>query len=74
MIGDFKHIMMKEFEMSDLGLMSYFLVIYLGLHSSKEICCWGFKKFKMEDSNPIKTLIGKNMIKLEYCILDTIKV
>ena len=27
MIGDFKHIMMKEFEMSDLGLMSYFLGI-----------------------------------------------
>ena len=25
MIGDFKHIMMKEFEMSDLGLMCYFL-------------------------------------------------
>ena len=27
MIGDFKHIMMKEFEMTDLGLMSYFLGI-----------------------------------------------
>jgi len=27
MLGDFKHIMMKEFEMSDLGLMSYFLGI-----------------------------------------------
>jgi len=27
MIGDFKHIMMKEFEMTDLGLMSYFLSI-----------------------------------------------
>ena len=25
MIGDFKHIMMKEFEMTDLSLMSYFL-------------------------------------------------
>ena len=27
MIGDFKHIMMKEFDMTDLGLMSYFLGI-----------------------------------------------
>ena len=27
MIDDFKHIMMKEFEMIDLGLMSYFLGI-----------------------------------------------
>jgi len=27
MIGDYKHIMMKEFEMTDLGLMSYFLGI-----------------------------------------------
>jgi len=27
MIGDFKHIMVKEFEMTDLSLMSYFLGI-----------------------------------------------
>jgi len=27
MIGDFKNIMMKELEMTDLGLMSYFLGI-----------------------------------------------
>ena len=27
MIGDFNHIMMKEFETTDLGLMSYFLGI-----------------------------------------------
>jgi len=32
MIGDFKHIMMKEFEMTDLGLMSSFWA----LKSSKE--------------------------------------
>jgi len=27
MIGDFKHIMMKEYEMTDIGLMFYFLGI-----------------------------------------------
>ena len=63
MIGDFKHIMMKEFEMTDLGLMSYFLGIEviqgddgIFIHQRKFVDEF-LKKFKMEDSNPVKTPI-----------------
>ncbi|XP_068498147.1 uncharacterized mitochondrial protein AtMg00810-like [Phaseolus vulgaris] len=63
MIGDFKHIMMKEFEMSDLDLMSYFLGIEviqgddeIFIHQ-KKFAAEFLKKFKMEDSNPVKTPI-----------------
>ena len=63
MVGDFKHIMMKEVERTDIGLMSYFLGIEfiqgddgIFIHQRKfdtEI----LKKFKMEDSNSVKTPI-----------------
>ena len=63
MIGDFKHIMMKEFEMTDLGLMSYFLGIEviqgddgIFIHQRK-FATEFLKKFKMEDSNSVKTPI-----------------
>jgi len=63
MICDFKHIMMKEFEMTDLGLMSYFLGIEviqgddeIFIHQKKFVAEF-LKKFKMEDSNSVKTLI-----------------
>jgi len=63
MIGDFKHIMMKEFEISDLGLMSYFLGIEviqgddeIFIHQRK-FAAEFLKKFKMEESNPVKTPI-----------------
>jgi len=63
MIGDFKHIMMKEFEMNDLGLMSYFLGIEviqgdggIFIHQSKFVVEF-LKKFKREDSNSVKTPI-----------------
>jgi len=62
-IGDFKHIMMKEFEMTDLDLMFYFLGIEviqgddgIFIHQRKFVA--GFlKKFKMENSNSVKTPI-----------------
>ena len=63
MIGDFKHIMMKEFEMTDLGLMSCFLGIEViqgddGIFVHQRKFTTEFlKKFKMEDSNPVKTPI-----------------
>jgi len=63
MIGDFKHIMMKEFEMTDLSLMSYFLGIEviqgdngIFIHQRKFVAEF-LKKFKMEDSNSAKTPI-----------------
>ena len=61
MIGDFKHIMMKEFGMTDLDLMSYFLGIEviqgddgIFIHQRK-FAVEFLKKFKMEDSNTVKT-------------------
>jgi len=63
MIGDFKHIMMKEFEMTDLDLMSYFLGIEviqgddgIFIHQRKFVVKF-LKKFKMDDSNSVKTPI-----------------
>jgi len=63
MVGDFKHIMMKEFEMTDLDLMFYFLGIEviqgddgIFIHQRK-FAAEFLKKFKKEDSNPVKTPI-----------------
>ena len=63
MISDFKHIMMKEFEMTDLDLMSYLLGIKviqgddeIFIHQRK-FAAEFLKKFKMEDSNSVKTQI-----------------
>ena len=63
MIGDFKHIMIKEFEMTDHGLMSYFLGIEIiqgddGIFiPQRKFSVEFLKKFEMEDSNPVKTPI-----------------
>ena len=58
---EFKRVMIKEFEMSDIGLMAYYLsievkqkeeVIFISQESYvKEI----LKKFKMNDCKPIST-------------------
>jgi len=63
MIGDLKHIMMKEFEMIDLDLMFYFLGIEviqgddeIFIHQRK-FATEFLKKFKMEDSNSVMTPI-----------------
>lgn len=61
MISDFQNIMMKEFEMTDLCLMSYFLGIEVvqendGIFIHQKKYAGEFlKKFKMEVSNPVKT-------------------
>ena len=61
MFDEFKNEMTKEFEMTDIGLMSY----YLGIEVKQEdndimITQEGYakevlKKFKMDDSNPVGT-------------------
>ena len=61
MFEDFKKAMTKEFEMTDIGLMAYYLgievkqkedEIFISQESyTKEI----LKKFKMDDCNPIST-------------------
>ncbi|KAL1549227.1 hypothetical protein AAHA92_17357 [Salvia divinorum] len=62
MFEEFKKVMTKEFEMTDIGLMAYYLgvqvkqledgVFITQEHYAKEI----LKKFKMEDCKPINTL------------------
>ena len=61
MFGEFKKEMMKEFEMTDIRLMSYYLDIEVKQEDkgivitqegyAKEV----LKKFKMDDSNPVGT-------------------
>ncbi|XP_047339860.1 uncharacterized mitochondrial protein AtMg00810-like [Impatiens glandulifera] len=59
LIEELKEIMKKEFEMTDLGLMKYFLGLdvkqsYVGICISQERYALEiFKKFKMEDCNPV---------------------
>ena len=63
MLNEFKKEMTKEFEMTDIGLMSYYLDIEVkkedkGIQITQE----GYakevlKKFKMDDSNPVGTLM-----------------
>ena len=61
MIIDFKHSMKKEFEMTDLGLMTYFLGIEViqdngGIFISQENYAKEvLKKFSMEDCHPTDT-------------------
>nr|GLL35738.1 uncharacterized protein LOC108981514 [Ipomoea trifida] len=61
MIEEFKNSMMKEFEMTDLGLMSYFLGIEViqgddGIFISQKRYVTEFlKKFRMYDCNPVRT-------------------
>ena len=61
MFDDFKKEMMKEFEMTDIGCMPYYLNIEVkqkdkGIFITQEGYAKGvIKKFKMNDSNPINT-------------------
>ncbi|WVZ02572.1 hypothetical protein V8G54_023378 [Vigna mungo] len=61
LIKEFKEAMEKEFEMTDLGLMKYFLGLEVkqseeGIFISQERYALEIlKKFKMEDCNPIST-------------------
>nr|KYP55970.1 Retrovirus-related Pol polyprotein from transposon TNT 1-94 [Cajanus cajan] len=61
LIKEFKEIMKKEFEMTDLGLMKYFLGLEVkqsdeGIFISQERYALEIlKKFKMEDCNPVST-------------------
>ena len=69
-LSKFKELMMKEFEMSDLGKLSYFLGMEfqmskqgMVLHQKKyvnEI----LKRFRMDDSNPASSPVEPNL-KLE---------
>ena len=61
MFGVFKKEMMKEFEMTDIGLMSYYLSIEVKqgkkgiLITQESYVKEVLKKFKMDDSNPVGT-------------------
>jgi Reverse transcriptase (RNA-dependent DNA polymerase) len=61
MIDEFKMVMKKKFEMTDLGLMSYFLGLEIkqgdeGIFVSQEGYAKGIlKRFKMEDCKPVST-------------------
>ncbi|XP_047331723.1 uncharacterized mitochondrial protein AtMg00810-like [Impatiens glandulifera] len=61
LIEEFKEVMKKEFEMTDLGLMKYFLGLEVkqseeGIFISQERYAFEIlKKLKMEDCNPVST-------------------
>ncbi|KAJ3693375.1 hypothetical protein LUZ60_008855 [Juncus effusus] len=61
MLKEFKEAMMREFEMTDLGLMKYFLGLEVtqgecGIFASQEAYAKDIlKRYKMEDSNPVAT-------------------
>lgn len=63
MFEDFKKTMAKEFKMTDTGLMAYYLGIEVkqkeeGIFISQESYTEEIlKKFKMDDRNPINTLV-----------------
>jgi Reverse transcriptase (RNA-dependent DNA polymerase) len=63
MVDEFKRVMKSEFEMTGLGLMSYFLVLEIkqgdeGIFVSQEVYAKEIlKRFKMKDCKPVKTSI-----------------
>lgn len=67
MFSEFREEMKEQFEMTDMGLMSYFLGIKVkqntnGIFVSQEKYVTGIlKKFKMEDATPIRTLVAERM-------------
>nr|KYP70017.1 Retrovirus-related Pol polyprotein from transposon TNT 1-94 [Cajanus cajan] len=67
MIAEFREAMVKCFEMTDLGLMSYFLGIEViqqddGIFiSQKKYAADILKKFKMENSKPISTPVEEKL-------------
>ncbi|KAJ3676254.1 hypothetical protein LUZ60_003666 [Juncus effusus] len=73
MVKEFKEAMMREFEMTDLGLMKYFLGLEVtqgecGIFVSQEAYAKDIlKRYKMEDSNPVATPmeLGAKLSKFE---------
>ncbi|KAK2973762.1 hypothetical protein RJ640_002266 [Escallonia rubra] len=75
MFDEFKDAMAREFEMTDMGLMSYYLGLEVkqmkdGIFMSQE----GYakevlKKFKMLDSNPVKTPMVLDLHKARHSFL-----
>ena len=69
MFEDFKKAMMKEFKMTDIGLMAYYLGIEVkqkedGIFISQESYTKEIlKKFKMDDCNPISTSMECKLFK-----------
>ncbi|CAJ2639943.1 unnamed protein product [Trifolium pratense] len=67
MIAEFREAMIRRFEMTDLGLMSYFLCIEVvqqndGIFiSQKKYATNILKKFKMEHSKPISTPVEEKL-------------
>jgi len=63
LFDDFKKTMATEFEMTDIGLMAYYLGIEVkqkeeGIFISQESYAKDIlKKFKMNDCNPVSTLV-----------------
>lgn len=61
MFEDFKQSMMKEFEMSDLGMMHYFLGLEVSQSNKGTFISQTkyvheiFKKFQMQDCNSVRT-------------------
>ena len=74
LIADFKEAMKSEFEMSDLGLLRYFLGIEVkqmhdGIFISQEIYANQIsKRFKMQSSKstPTPTSVGLNLSKQDW--------
>lgn len=73
LMEDFKKIMIGEFEMIDLGLMSYFLglkvkqcdtIIFI---SQEEYANDLLEKFKLKNCNPMKTSMNTNK---KFCLND----
>ena len=66
MVEDFKKSMMKEFEMTDLGLMKYFLGFQVQQSKSKAFICQQkyiedlLKKFHMAACKPVSTPMSSN--------------
>ena len=66
MVEDFKKKMMKEFEMTDMGLMKYFLGIQVRQEKGKIFMCQEkyiedlLKKYHMDKSKPISTPMALN--------------
>ena len=58
-LKDFKHAMQSEFEMTDLGIMKYFLGIEVNQSTKGIFVCqqkyatYIIKRFRMEDYNPV---------------------
>jgi hypothetical protein len=68
MVEDFKRSMMKEYEMTDLGLMKYFLGIQVRQSKGEVFICQEkyiedlLKKFHMVACKPVSTLVSSNKI------------